>query len=197
MFKCEELCEVIFSPTRASLFFASRNQNRIIITIIVRSMKIPSSIVVFLLPWTIVPVASKDDDHPQPDRCLIMEMYADDPFSCEGKPTKTVGLPCLSGPGMPCSYDEKVPNISVKDWYCDDTGFHETGYQGTESCDEEKGRKFPVDVPFQKCFGGIKLTECRVGDCNGAVETYVLEEHQLAEIAFLGMDNEMQSMTTK
>lgn len=98
---------------------------------------------------------------------------------------------------MPCGHSDRFPNISIKDAYCDDSGFHETAYQGTESCDEEEGYKFPVDVPFQKCIGGIKYTECRVGDCDGSAEARVLEKHQLAEIAFLGMDNEVQSIATK
>lgn len=109
--------------------------------------------------------AAKADPTP---RCAIMETYlhSDDPTECSGDPdAKKIKLPCLSGPGSPCISDHNAaPGISVKDLYCDEDGFHETGYRGSETC--EGGQSFPVDILKGKCFGGtIKFISCDPGDC--------------------------------
>ena len=113
------------------------------------------------------PESAKKEDPTPNMMCAVMELHRQDPIHCKGTPdNKAIQFSVFGAPGSPCQYTKEVPGISIKDVYCDETGFHETAYQGSKTCDAAEGRMFPVHISTGGCLGGIKFVSCTPGPCD-------------------------------
>ncbi|CAB9514268.1 expressed unknown protein [Seminavis robusta] len=95
--------------------------------------------------------------------CAILVAFLNDPQCQNKQDERKVQIPCWDKPGSPCT---DYAGISVKDLYCNADGYHETAFQGTDTCDETKGQKETVDILKNQCTYGMKFSSCIPGDCH-------------------------------
>ena len=114
--------------------------------------------------------------------CAVLNLYKKDPAHCQGKPSAhQMKIPCLDGPGSPCGSDPNDPqHVSVKDVYCDDHGFYETVYRGSDDCNENASQKIYVRFPKDECKGGHMFVSCLPGPCQ--------HTHEEGEVLFAPVD---------
>jgi len=96
--------------------------------------------------------------------CATLNLYAS-PFSCDGNVLRELKITAFSEPGSPCISDHKdVPGISINNSYCTPDFYHQTVYQGSETCDSEG-----IDSFYKKnsCESGLMFQSCTPGACEG------------------------------